>query len=257
MYLTDKHIVKERFQKNYTTYNTHAVVQKQIALKLVHLLVKNNLVNYHKILEIGCGTGFLTEEVLRSLRVKEYIINDLTSSFPQSIQLLEEKYHFNNFVYSPGDAEIKDFPHELDAIFSTSTFQWFHQLESFFSKAYEKLNTNGVFAFSTFGKDNFKELRTILNVGLNYKSMSELTDHIKPNYDIIHATEWNQTKLFKTPIEVLKHVKKTGVNGVCQCYFGKEKLINFEKEYTRLFSNSDQTVNLTYHPIIIIAKKKS
>ncbi len=256
MQLADKQIVKERFQKNYTTYNNQAVVQKQIAWKLIHLMKEKQLVHFNSIVEIGCGTGFLTEEILRNLKVKNYVINDLTSTFSQSIKYLEEKYSFNNFIYKPDDAELINFPKQLDAVFSTSTFQWFHHLEQFFVKVKNMLNTSGIFAFSTFGPDNFKELKTTLDVGLKYKSLTQLIRLTQPDFDIIHSEEWNQTSVFQNPIDVLRHIKKTGVNGVCQCSFGKERLLQFENDYNMQFSNIDRTVNLTYHPIIIIAKKK-
>ncbi|NJO89582.1 MAG: methyltransferase domain-containing protein [Chloroflexia bacterium] len=208
MQLADKQIVKERFQKNYTTYNNQAVVQKQIASKLIHLMVKKHLVHFNSIVEIGCGTGFLTEEILRNLKVKQYIINDLTSTFSQSIKHLEGKYNFNNFVYKPGDAELVDFPKQLDAVFSTSTLQWFHNLELFFGKVKNMLNASGIFAFSTFGPDNFKELKATLDVGLKYISLSQLIQLIEADFDIIYSEEWNQISVFQNPIDVLRHIKK-------------------------------------------------
>ena len=256
MYIADKQIVKNCFQKNFSTYNKQAVVQKQIASKLINLLVKNKRPHFKKIIEIGCGTGFLTENILKNCQVQEYIINDLTSTFPESIKHLGKERNFNDFIYTPGDAERIEFPGHVDAVFSTSTFQWFHNLENFITRANKLLNDNGIFSFSTFGEENFKEIKTILDLGLNYKTLSELTGLVELHFDIIHASEWKQKEIFQNPKEVLKHIKYTGVNGVKKSFIGRDKLVNFEHEYLKLFSNEDQSVNLTYHPIIIIARKK-
>lgn len=257
MQFVNKEIVRDCFQKNFNTYEKYAVVQKKIASTLI-----NQLKNYcdnklQNVLEIGSGTGFLTEKVLKSFEVKEYAINDLTNELPETINTLIKKRSFTNFNHLPGDAEKIEFPKLQDALFSTSTFQWFQNLEAFIEKVSGILKTKGLLAFSTFGKGNFTEIKSLLNIGLNYKSLDEIINILKPYFDIINTSEWKQVEVFKSPKEVLKHFKQTGVNGVQNCFFGKERYLNYHEQYLNNFSNEDGTVNLTYHPIIIIAKKKN
>ena len=64
----NKDLIKKRFSKNLKTYNENAKVQKRMAEKLIQLCKKNN---YKKILEIGCGTGFLTECICAKLKFEE------------------------------------------------------------------------------------------------------------------------------------------------------------------------------------------
>ena len=60
MYITDKQILKTRFNRNFESYNQQAIVQQQIASKLVALLLKFGQTRFERLLEIGCGTGFIT-----------------------------------------------------------------------------------------------------------------------------------------------------------------------------------------------------
>ncbi|OQY04143.1 MAG: malonyl-[acyl-carrier protein] O-methyltransferase BioC [Bacteroidetes bacterium 4572_117] len=254
---TDKKTIQNRFNNSVKTYNYQAVVQKQIASKLANLISINAITDFNQLLEIGCGTGFLTKQMLNNSYVKEYFLNDLADSVLKEVQHITNNFNFTNFNFISGDAEKTTFPKNIDAIISSSSFQWFNDLEAFILQAQNLLNDNGLLAFSTFGADNFKEIKTTLNVGLHYKTLQELINTLKPNFNILHAEEWRQKEKFKNPNEVLRHIKLTGVNGFKKTFFGKEKLFEFNKKYRQLFSNNGGSVYLTYHPIIIIAKKKS
>lgn len=60
----NKNLIQKRFAKNLNTYNDNAKIQKIMAEKLVSLSDRKD---YDSILEIGCGTGLLTEKVLKKL----------------------------------------------------------------------------------------------------------------------------------------------------------------------------------------------
>ena len=257
MYIANKEVVKSRFDRNYDSYGQHATVQQEIADKLANLLLEYNPSRFKRILEIGCGTGFLTRNMIANASIETYFLNDLAeSAFSETCRHLtpEKRSKIHGIA---GDAEIIDLPDNLDAIVSTSTVQWFNSLESFIAKATYLLNSNGIFAFSSFGKENFKEIRSILNVGLDYKSLDEIRQLMELNFEILHTEEWQQTIHFQHPTEVLKHMKFTGVNSLGDCYFGKEKLSQFIENYQEKFSTTKESVTLTYHPIIIIAKKRT
>ncbi|MBL4744999.1 MAG: malonyl-ACP O-methyltransferase BioC [Flavobacteriaceae bacterium] len=253
---TDKELVKRCFNKNFETYHEKAVVQQEIALKLTEMLRALGAKSIQNVLEIGCGTGFLTQHMLTDIGVSHYYLNDLAEvAYSENVALLNAGKE-QKFVHVPGDAEKISFPEKMDAVVSTSTIQWFNELPLFFKKVNKALNQEGLFAFSTFGPHNFKEIKEVSKIGLSYKSLCELEQLLSPSFEILEAKEWLVEKEFSNPIEVLRHMKLTGVTGLKKSFFGKEKLQAFIKTYQARFSNKDQSVNLTYNPIIIIAKKK-
>ncbi|MBI9065833.1 MAG: malonyl-ACP O-methyltransferase BioC [Salinivirgaceae bacterium] len=255
MIIADKKIIKERFNRNFASYQCGAIVQKKVVERFCQILHELKLSNFSKVLEIGCGTGFLSKEFLKKENPHQYFLNDLNTEIFQGIKNTLNSKLLLNYQYLSGDAELIDFPDDLDALISTSTIQWFHKLENFIRKVNYHLVENGIFAFSTFGQQNFIEIKETLKLGLDYYSKTELVEMLSEKFDILHFEEWKEAMLFENPREVLRHIKTTGVNGISNYYWSKTKLLQFEESYINQFKAEDK-VRLTYHPIIIIARKK-
>jgi malonyl-CoA O-methyltransferase len=256
MSIAEKRLIKKRFGRSCNTYNNHAVVQDHVAHRLSGLLSITGNHSFKHLLEIGCGTGILTKHLLANYEIHNYILNDLVDSSIQDVKNTIGNLRFNNYDFIPGDAEKILFPAGINAILSSSCFQWFNNLELFIMRICNQLKSKGVFAFSTYGQDNFKEIRSLVNVGLNYSTINKHVELLKGDFEIIHTEEWRQQLNFNNPNDVLRHIKYTGVNGLGYGYFGKTRLNEFISEYRQLYENHDNTVSLTYHPIIIIAQKK-
>lgn len=159
--------------------------------------------------------------------------------------------------FVPGDAEAIDFPGETDLITSCSTLQWFNDPGAFFTRCHQALVADGLLAFSTFGATNMHEIRQLTGHGLDYLSVEELQALLSPGFDILHAEEEVISLPFPTPQAVLKHLKQTGVTGTEKRIWTRSRLQSFCKEYTTRFSDAAGNVSLTYHPIYIIARKKT
>ena len=159
--------------------------------------------------------------------------------------------------FVPGDAEAIDFPGETDLITSCSTLQWFNDPGAFFTRCHQALVADGLLAFSTFGATNMHEIRQLTGHGLDYLSVEELQALLSPGFDILHAEEEVISLPFPTPQAVLKHLKQTGVTGTEKRMWTRSRLQSFCKEYTTRFSDAAGNVSLTYHPIYIIARKKT
>lgn len=268
----NKPLIAERFAKAMTTYAREANIQKQIASKMIHLLKEHIPVPCPKVIEFGCGTGNYSRLLLQTLRPEELLLNDLCPDMKRSCEdLLKEK----QVSFLPGDAETIPFPEESSLITSCSALQWFESPEHFFERCNTLLHTHGYFAFSTFGKDNMKEIRELTGNGLSYRSREELEAALSVHFDIIHSEEEIIPVSFESPMKVLYHLKQTGVNGLTatspvpshssaaihqentsqQRVWTRRDLQHFCERYSSNFTQGD-SVSLTYHPIYIIAKKK-
>lgn len=158
--------------------------------------------------------------------------------------------------FLPCDAETLDFPQGTDLITSCSTLQWFADTERFFARCHHFLSDGGILAFSTFGKKNMREIHTLTGHGLEYLSLDNLKVLLSPRFEILYAEEEIVSLSFGTPLEVLRHLKQTGVTGTEKRVWTRGRLQSFCDEYIRMCGNDDRSVSLTYHPIYVIARKR-
>jgi malonyl-CoA O-methyltransferase len=253
----DKTIIKNRFRKSISTYKETAVVQKSISKKLISILGKATTDDTFKsILEIGCGTGFLSEELFKIIKPYHLYINDIVDDMKCELESIFSDIKFNEWTFLSGDAEKIDFPLNLDLVISSSTFQWLENLPAFLEKISTSLKPNGILAFSTFGTDNYREIKKIMNRGLDYYTTDNLVNILLRNFKLLKVIEEHKILNFCKPIDVLKHIKYTGVNGFRNKIWNKKDLESFTREYTLNYSHKEGCVSLTYHPVYIIAQKK-
>ena len=243
--LMNKDLIQKRFAKHLETYNENAKVQKKMAQKLISLLDKKE---YKSILEIGCGTGLLTELVNQNITFSKYKANDIVEDCIGFITQINP-----NIDFVAGDIEefIKTSDEKYDLIISNAAFQWVDDLEKFIEKLTQKLHPNGVLLFSTFGKENFREIFFISGKTLPYYSASE----IETMFSKYNPTIEQEVHLlaFKTPKDILKHFQLTGVNSLEATSWTKSDMSKFERNYNNLCFHSP---TLTYNPIYVKILKK-
>ena len=104
--MIDKQLVIQRFTKSLKTYNKEAVIQKNIINRLVRDIKDLNLDNkVSKVLEIGCGTGLLTNNLIELFNPNYLLLNDICEGVKNYYnKILFEKFNINvDFII--GDAE--------------------------------------------------------------------------------------------------------------------------------------------------------
>ncbi len=249
--MIDKKLLKSRFTKSIQTYNNEAKAQKIIAERM-NVILKNNVsVKSPFILEIGCGTGFMSRNIVKTFAPKSFIINDLCHEMEKCFCDLSNS---ENISYMWGDAESIDFPANQDMIVSCSTIQWFENINIFFKKCHSILKPGGYLAFSTFGKDNMHEFIEMTGHGLSYLPISNIENILSEDYEIIYSKEEIISLTFTSPIDVLYHIKKTGVTATAKHKWTKGKIEEFCNLYREKYELNGK-VTLTYNPIYILVRK--
>lgn len=254
----DKEFVRERFSKAAGTYDDNAVVQRMMAGRLYELLAGEGGTRFGRVLEIGCGTGCLSRVFLEHCRPERMWLNDLCPEMESFVSdLLSDRTCF-----FAGDAEKSDLPDGLDLIMSSSVMQWFVDLPGFFRKCASSLGNmggGGMLAFSTFGKRNLEEIQALEGTSLEYLTAGELTEMLEPMFDVL-VTEENTVRLeFASPMDVLRHLKDTGVTGLKKEPWTRGRLESFCRRYAEEFpaaSHSGDAVRLTYHPMFFVCRKR-
>lgn len=245
---TDYKHIKKQFEKSMESYNKNAVVQDLMASKMIIELVKFSN-HFDSILELGSGTGLLTKRVIKDISFKNYCANDLVEKSKIYVQKL-----IPNAQFFCGNAlKIKP-SKKADLVVSNAMFQWFENLDKAIDILKRHMAKEAILAFSSFTPDNFKEIKEITGLSLKYKSQEDIEAILKnKGFDILYCETFYEEMKFKSPLELLAHLKNTGVNSLSEKTWTVAKV----KDFCDRFSRKYPQAILTYSPIIVIAKRKA
>jgi malonyl-CoA O-methyltransferase len=250
-----KELIRKSFRRGLGSYNDNAFVQQQICDRLTDL-VRNQRKQFGSVYEIGTGTGLLTNRLVQTLKIDHYFANDLVPESKALVADIMERANFLNWQFVTGDAEsIKPYK-KFDLVISASTVQWFDNLALFIDEVSQIIEREGLLVFNTFGDKNLAECKAIAGKGLKYFGMDEIRQILSHRFEIVYCADELMELLFDHPLEVLKHLKKTGVNGHLGNSWTKGQLQQFIDSYNRLHRKGEK-VTLTYHPQYFVAKKRN
>lgn len=241
-----------RFTRALDSYDAEAVAQRQICRRLIGLLRRYAGSRFRRILEIGCGTGGFTRLLRDCCSADEWYLNDLCEGCRETATGLFATGHP---VFIAGDAETAAFPGQFDLIASASAFQWIRHPEAFLHRLAAMLSAEGTMVFNTFAPDNLREVRLLSGRGLNYPTAEQLTEWIRTNYRLLHMEEERIVLTFDTPMDVLRHLKATGVTATGGGHWTRREQTDFCRRYTKMFSTADNKVTLTYCPLYVVADR--
>lgn len=240
--MIDKSLVKKRFKKSLKTYDENAEVQKITAKKLIKMLPDKNC---NAIFEAGCATGILTKEIKNSLKFNSFSANDIVED---SKSFIDGIIPDNNFI--AGDIEEIILPQKYNLIISNACLQWCNDIEKTTEKLLNALAPNGILAMSIFGDENLKEIINEFDIKNKTYSQEAFKEYLS-QYNIIYYEEEIIKLRFNTPVEILKHMKFTGVNAIKKINLTKSKLKDFEENYKKQYTENGKVL-LTYNPVYII-----
>ena len=224
-------LLEKRFKKSLGTYKANAVIQKNMANTLVDLLGTKE---YSSVFEIGCGCGFLTKECTARLVYKKYTANEIIPECFNQVRVYEP-----NMAFIIGNIENIDLQDKYDLIISNAVFQWLNNPEFVIKKLKGCLNSHGTLVFSSFGAKNFYEIKEIFGVGLDYPVYTETVK------EEVFELE------FPSLLELLRHIKSTGVNAVTDYTLTRNRLKDLEEKFIERYGK----IKLTYNPIYVIKKE--
>ncbi|MDI2111871.1 dethiobiotin synthase [Commensalibacter nepenthis] len=143
------------------SYEQSAHIQKIVAKRLAQFIktLDMDCSQPLSILEIGCGTGLLTQLIIDFFPKAQLLITDIS---PYMIERVKKKYGNNpNIQFKVMDGEAIDLEQSFDLIVSSLAFQWFENLEHSLKTITTLLNPNGYLLCSTLAQQSFKEWRQI------------------------------------------------------------------------------------------------
>lgn len=252
--------VAQRFAQAHHSYSDQAVIQKKIAAHLLRLMQQHlGQAQFGKVFEIGCGSGNLSHLFMQAFEFDALYLNDL---YP------EVQQHFAAAPLSStqalhwclGDIEQLPFPQQLDLVISSSALQWVNDIDALLDTAQQALLPQGYLCFSSFGPDNLTEIKTLTGRGLDYLDVEAWTHQLESHgFEVLQITSQHEPMYFEHPLQILKHLKATGVTATAQQHrWNKQSLQQFYQDYqqfSQIDAQGERRYCLSYHPIYCIARK--
>ncbi|MCW9047372.1 MAG: malonyl-ACP O-methyltransferase BioC [Gammaproteobacteria bacterium] len=153
---TEKHRIQKHFDAKAICYESSAVLQRNVCKELLQRLDLTNI-KPSVILDVGCGTGWGTQDLLKKYKKAKVLSLDL------SPEMLKQTKSKGGWLRRPAliCADAEDIPlqdESVDLIFSSLMLQWC-DYKKVFAEFKRLLKPDGLLMFSTFGPDTLKELK--------------------------------------------------------------------------------------------------
>lgn len=266
--LLHKNNVRNHFSLAAKTYEANAIIQKKMAVSLIED-AKNSGRTFSRILEIGCGTGYLTRLLTKTFPAALLYATDISPLMLDQAEKLHPDCAKKQTTFFTQDGENLSLEGSFDLIISNAAFQWFNNYDNAFSGFAARLNSNGLLLYTTFGPATFNELHTSFR---QTRQALQLNDE-KHGPDFISATdlsiaaaktnlrcehlEFEERVFFPSAREFLQSVKKIGATHapLTTSGFNRRLLPETISYYDRTFRHTDGRIYATYHIITGKAEK--
>lgn len=168
MIALDKRLVNRSFGAAAAQYDQHAELQRRVGLELLNRfppLAQQGL-------DLGCGTGFLTQELASRRPADHWLAIDL--ALPMLNVCRERLRQSKGVSYLCADAEALPLANACaDQVYSNLALQWCQNLPALFGDCRRVLKADGQLVFSSFGPNTLKELKTAWSHVDDYAHVNE------------------------------------------------------------------------------------
>lgn len=198
-----------QFGRSPVTYHVQASLQKAGADRLLNLLDGRSIPE-GKILEIGCGTGFITQKLLNRFSDRSFVITDLAD---EMLHFCQENLDFsqqkNSIEFQQLDGETLDSDDRYALIVAGFVVQWFQSITSI-QRLIDHLQPGGFLLMSYPSCDSFREWKAICQeLGLPFTANPLPDPHLLQQFDGVYQAETIRAK-FASAAEFFRSMKAIG-----------------------------------------------
>lgn len=183
-----KQRIQQSFNSSAQTYDSAACLQRDVARRVIEKL---NSPSAKNILEIGCGTGLLSKELIYHFPTSHILFTDIAPAMLIKCRqklthyLLQNKSRYKlsgDLEFICCDAENLLLDKKFDLIISSMVMHWFTDIGMAIKKLCQLLTPNGKLIFAIPGESSLMEIKQIFyreNTRipiLTFPSMSSLSE---------------------------------------------------------------------------------
>jgi len=247
--------VQRSFSKSSGQYDEYSQLHRSIANELFLYIPKK--LNPLKVLDIGCGTGYLTGQLKTRWPRARIVGLDFS---PGMIEKAQSTYQGIDWILAD-NASLPFVDHQFDVVVSNLSYQWVEDLVKAFAEVRRVLAPGAVFAATIFGQHTCSELLDLLQevVGIKTKKLpsqaaiQEAIDHNGFKNVGIHTAK-NKIE-FDNLYALLAWLKNIGANALpYEGFLGKDALAKTAVKYQEEFPLGNG-IAATFEVISVYAQK--
>jgi len=253
----DKRQIRKSFENAAQNYDAMATLQRQVGCELSEQLI---IPHDARVLDVGCGTGFFTQQLIDNMRLRNVFALDIAMPMLLKTQQRLADRHISLLC---ADAEQLPFAaHSLDGVVSNLALQWCLGLDDMIADVSRVLRPNGRFVFSTFGVSALCELKAAWaevddfpHVN-DFCSSAEIRQYMQSAgfVDIRIESKVYQLK-YNGVIELMRELKGIGAHNVSQA---RNKRLTTKGQLQSLLAaypiDKDGKITASYEIIYVQAK---
>jgi len=217
--MSTKAKIKQSFSAASLTYDNVAGLQRKVGSRLLERIGK--LEQNSTMLDLGCGTGFLCEELIKHDQLNAYVLA-LDLAYSMLKQAMTKLNANKSISYICADAENLPLQTQsVDLVISNLALQWCADLPGLFAEIRRVLKPGGQFCFTTFGMNTLYELKRAWQTVDDYQhvnnfySQDSVAECInRTGFECIEITANTDVVWYKSVWDLMAELKQLGAQTV-------------------------------------------
>jgi len=261
IYPLQQHRIRQAFSRSACRYEQLAGLQMRLGQDLIRRIRPRP---YRTMIDIGMGTGILTNELKRRWPQAHVVGVDFA---PGMVKVARQNYP--DLWIIQADATRPPFrPASFDLVFSNLAYQWVDDLQHTFSRTSAILRPDGRFYVNVFTRDSLKELFLALEhsrraadprhfTGIRrLPSPQQVMDAVRrAGLNVVEEQRQNIRVYFHNMMGLLRWLKGIGAQSAPRDFFVGKDLLAEAGEYYRTRFTEDQKIYGSFEVVTFIAKK--
>ena len=211
-----KAVIKRNFSRYACHYDRYAQIQQRAGAALLERLKDKS---FTRILDMGCGTGYLTCALRQQF--PQAVIHALDIC-PEMIEVARGKPFADTVTFGVADVECVDLKGPYDLIVSNATFQWLSDFPGMVDRCRQAMDSEGLLLFSLFGPDTYRELAEVLgevlHTAVTAASRFRLDQHaiaslLGRHFNEVSVDQQMTQESYVDLLTLLRTIKYTGTQG--------------------------------------------
>jgi len=264
--VSEQHIntvqVGRAFGNSAETYDAHAVLQREVADRLIGHLEFSNI-SPQRVLDIGCGTGYCTRLLRQRCKRAHLTAVDIAHSMVLAAQDKHPRRMpwMARTSFTLADAISLPFADaSFDLVCSSLAMQWVSDPQRMLSEMRRVLAPGGLMVFSTFGRRTLGELRQSLadfshghaGLVLPFPDVTSLGDALMALSLELPVTDTDLfTLTYPDPMALVRELKGLGASSSAirnrpSGLYGRRLLRHLEENYVAQHGTEDGRIRATF-----------